>query len=316
MQLVLTGASKAVVSDETVGTKSMIESGFFGDEHPLFGHFGIKIDSVKTEKASMKMPYSETLSDSRGALHHGAIVTLLDTNCGLAVFSARNSMKPVATLDLRVDFLNDIPPTSGIKSEVECIGFDGDMAFVSGRAICPDNSQVVAVVTGSFAINTLGPELGQTKTKGKTEVAELDVVSADDDVDAVPLSGDAFTRFLGLYEQEHLAESRYAMQFREVHLGNPQIRTFHGGILAGFGEIVAAHFVAKQNGWNSLPACKSLTIDYMRPAFAGEVVAKPRIVYKGRRFVSVAVEVSRNKKVACIGRYIFKTKLEPGEAYV
>lgn len=51
---------------------------------------------------------SSALRSTRG-LHRGVVVTLLDTNCGLAIFSRLGDMRPIATIDLRVDFIRPVP---------------------------------------------------------------------------------------------------------------------------------------------------------------------------------------------------------------
>ena len=67
---------------------------FFGSQHPLFNAFGIDVVAVVDARAEMTMPFSETLADGHRALHRGTLVTLLDTTCGLAIFSALRSMPP------------------------------------------------------------------------------------------------------------------------------------------------------------------------------------------------------------------------------
>lgn len=78
---------------------------FFGSQHPLFNALGVDVVAVADAKAEMVMPFSEALADGLGALHRGTLVTLLDTTCGLAIFSALRSLRPIATIDLRVDYL-------------------------------------------------------------------------------------------------------------------------------------------------------------------------------------------------------------------
>lgn len=78
---------------------------FFGTAHPLFNAFGIEIDEIGKGRAVMRMPSNVALSDRNGGLHRGVVVTLLDTNCGLAIFSRLGDMRPIATIDLRVDFI-------------------------------------------------------------------------------------------------------------------------------------------------------------------------------------------------------------------
>lgn len=114
-----------------------------------------------------------------------------------------------------------------------------------------------------------------------------------------------FHRFLGLREEVVEGETRYLMDFCENHVGNPLIRTFHGGVLASFGEVVAATHLARSLGVAELPACSTLTFDYLRPAFVGTICAVPHIVRAGRRITTVSVQLRLENKLVCIGRFLF-----------
>jgi uncharacterized protein (TIGR00369 family) len=130
---------------------------YFGSQHPLFRTFGIQIVRVAAGKAVMQMPHSPRLADRRSALHRGALVTLLDTTCGLAIFSALDSLRPIATIDLRVDFLRTIPPHAGLVADVECVGRTDRIAYITGRGHSSSDDEPIALVAGSFAIDTFGP---------------------------------------------------------------------------------------------------------------------------------------------------------------
>lgn len=98
---------------------------------------------------------------------------------------------------------------------------------------------------------------------------------------------------------------RYLVDFREEHLGNPLIRTFHGGILASIGETVAAMHLACARGETALPECATMTFDYLRPAFAQPIEAVPHTVRAGRRITTVSVQLRQNGQLVCIGRFLF-----------
>ena len=117
---------------------------------------------------------------------------------------------------------------------------------------------------------------------------------------AVPFHG-----FLGLREEVVEGKTLYLIDFCENHVGNPLIRTFHGGILASFGEVVAATHLARSLGMIELPACSTLTFDYLRPAFAGTICALPHIVRAGKRITTVSVQLRMGEKLVCIGRFLF-----------
>jgi uncharacterized protein (TIGR00369 family) len=135
---------------------------FFGSQHPLFNAFGIEVVTVANARAEMTMPFSKTLADGHGALHRGTLVTLLDTTCGLAIFSALGSLRPIATIDLRVDYLRPIPAGSGLRAVVECTGWTDGVAFIAGRGYAPGDELPLATVSGCFAIDTLGPAFDST----------------------------------------------------------------------------------------------------------------------------------------------------------
>ncbi|WP_340676365.1 PaaI family thioesterase [Paraperlucidibaca sp.] len=142
---------------------------FFGESHPLFNAFGIKVDEAGRGRAVMKMPCVAEVCDKRGALHRGAITTLLDTNCGLAILAHLGDMRPIATIDLRVDFIAKPAVGEGVRGEVECYEVKGDVAYVRGVALgCSDDS-LLASVSGCFAVGTLGPSFDSAMKEGDVE---------------------------------------------------------------------------------------------------------------------------------------------------
>ena len=120
-----------------------------------------------------------------------------------------------------------------------------------------------------------------------------------------PMLSDPFIDFLGFREDVVDGEVRYMLDFREEHLGNPLIRTFHGGILAAFGDVVAATHLARQRGDTELAECATMTFDYLRQAFAGTLHAIPNVVRAGRRITTVSVQLRLDGKLVCIGRFLF-----------
>ncbi|ARB45668.1 MAG: PaaI family thioesterase [Alcanivorax sp.] len=141
---------------------------FFGTSHPLFNAFGVEVEEVGKGRAAMSLSCRPALCDRHGGLHRGVVVTLLDTNCGLAIFSRLGDMRPIATIDLRVDFIRPVPAGEGIYSEVECYAVRGDIAYVRGQGCAYSDHNLLATVFGSFAVGTLGPAFDSAmKGEGK-----------------------------------------------------------------------------------------------------------------------------------------------------
>ena len=130
---------------------------FFGTSHPLFNAFGVQVEEIGKGRAVMSLACRPVLCNRVEGVHRGVVVTLLNTNCGLAIFSRLGDMRPIATIDLRVDFIKEVPSGEGIFSEVECYAVQGDIAYVRGRAYACSDHSLLATVSGSFAVGTLGP---------------------------------------------------------------------------------------------------------------------------------------------------------------
>ena len=85
---------------------------WFMSGHPLFEKMKFQPVKVESGTAIVRMPFTHELSDSRGALHRGALITLADSACGMATFSILEEFVPIATVDLRMDYADPIPPAS------------------------------------------------------------------------------------------------------------------------------------------------------------------------------------------------------------
>src|SRR5439155_16379509 len=68
---------------------------------------GIRIVEVANNEAVFELPYDAKLvgNPDTGAVHGGAITAMLDACSGFAVFAALVERVPIATLDLRIDYL-------------------------------------------------------------------------------------------------------------------------------------------------------------------------------------------------------------------
>lgn len=120
------------------------------------------------------------------------------------------------------------------------------------------------------------------------------------------LSGNPYASFLGIKVEFGEDDARvYSMSFRDEHIGNPLIKTFHGGIIASFAEIVASLHLKSTGVITDQSKCTSMTFDYLRPAFAGKLRAEPQTVRAGKRFVIVLVDIFLEQSLVSRGRFIY-----------
>jgi uncharacterized protein (TIGR00369 family) len=96
----------------------------------------MKVVEVGPRTATVRLPYRpELVGDPvRKVVFGGVITTLLDHASGIAVFMSLTEMKPIATLDLRIDYLRAAEPGRDLVGRAECYKVGAHVAFVRGTA--------------------------------------------------------------------------------------------------------------------------------------------------------------------------------------
>lgn len=115
------------------------------------------VDYAKGE-ATLLLPFAEHLvgNPETGVLHGGAITSLLDAACGAAVFLELGEPRPIATLDLRIDYLKMAEPRKDVSCKANCYKVTRHVAFVRGIAYHEDEDDPIAAAAGSFIIQGRG----------------------------------------------------------------------------------------------------------------------------------------------------------------
>jgi len=127
----------------------------FVDTVPQLRALGVQFVGVEGDKATIKLPYDKKLIGfpETGVLAGGAIYTLMDSVAGIAVFIAMGQFLPMATLDLRIDYLKPATPGQDVFGEARCYKMTRKVAFVRGRAHHGDADRPIAHITGTFFID-------------------------------------------------------------------------------------------------------------------------------------------------------------------
>ena len=89
-------------------------------------------------------------------VHSGVITALLDTLCGLVVMTKVPEGTPLATLDLRIDYLRPATPGESIHATAECYKVTANVAFVRGAAFNAGPGDTIAHCTGTFMLGGAG----------------------------------------------------------------------------------------------------------------------------------------------------------------
>ncbi len=136
--------------------RQMMESinRFLDDSVPHNHALGLSVVDLGAAEATMRLPYSENLvgNPETGVLHGGAVTTLIDATCGIAVYMKLARLVRIATLDLRIDYLHPATPGSDLLAHAECYKLTRAVAFVRALAHHGDPGNPVASAQGTFII--------------------------------------------------------------------------------------------------------------------------------------------------------------------
>lgn len=283
----------------------------FIDAVPHNHALGMQIESMERGAAVFRLPYRADLvgNPETGVLHGGVVTALLDACSGAAVFTALPRLSPIATLDLRCDFLRPAEPRRELVARAECYRLTRNVAFTRAVAHHGDPSAPVAAAAGTFMLSTkrgdsaagpseplgggapvaapvleppmaLGPggllaRLAEAKERG--ELASL--------LPTLP-----YVAFLGLSTERRDDELVTTMRYQPHLIGNPRLPALHGGTLGALVESAAIFELLARAESALLPKTITLTIDYLRSAAPRDTHARGVVTRHGRRVANVHVE--------------------------
>ena len=117
---------------------------------------GGELDAFRGESVFV-LPYDAKLvgNPDTGVLHGGAITALLDACSGASVFAALAEWKPIATLDLRIDYLRGGEVPRDITARAHCYRVSKNVAFTRAIAFHDgDEGDPIASSMGTFMLGT------------------------------------------------------------------------------------------------------------------------------------------------------------------
>lgn len=128
----------------------------FAEVVPHNRALGLEILELDSGRARIRLPYHPQLIGNpvTRVLHGGAISSLMDATCGAAVFMKLPRPVPIATLDLRIDYLRPATPDRDVVGSAECYKVTRNVAFVRGVAYHDDPDDPIAAAAGSFMLST------------------------------------------------------------------------------------------------------------------------------------------------------------------
>lgn len=110
----------------------------------------------------LKVPYDDALIGNpvTRVIHGGVITSLIDSACGMAIFTALPRMEPIATLDLRIDYMKPAVPGQDLYARSECYKLTRRVAFCRATAYQSDFDDPVATSVAAFMRHSSRPPAG------------------------------------------------------------------------------------------------------------------------------------------------------------
>ncbi|MEO5972211.1 MAG: PaaI family thioesterase, partial [Sphingomicrobium sp.] len=102
----------------------------------------------------LALPWREELVGvpESGMLASGAVVSLIDTASGCAVWTSLGRFEPIVTIDLRLDYLRPAVKGETVFARCECVKLTRQIAFVRGVAHGGDAARPIAYSSGTFML--------------------------------------------------------------------------------------------------------------------------------------------------------------------
>jgi acyl-coenzyme A thioesterase 13 len=91
---------------------------------------GMELVEVSGGKARVRLPVGEAVQNPNGALHGGAVATLVDVVGTLAIMSADRDHRPGVSTDLNVSWFSPAPGGSTVLVEASVLKSGRTLAFV------------------------------------------------------------------------------------------------------------------------------------------------------------------------------------------
>ncbi|MGY4526536.1 PaaI family thioesterase [Pseudomonas sp. TE21394] len=112
----------------------------------------MRVGQANADGITLVLPWSPAIvgNPQTGAVHGGALTTLMDTTCGMATLCVLPRFEVCPTLDLRIDYMHPAEAGKAIYGHAQCYRVTRDVIFTRGTAYQDDPAQPICQVVGTF----------------------------------------------------------------------------------------------------------------------------------------------------------------------
>jgi uncharacterized protein (TIGR00369 family) len=124
------------------------QTDYFGLTIPFMHFIGLVPESIAPAYARTSLPWRADLTNSRGDVHGGTLMSVLDFTLSAAARGSADGTEGMATIDMNTSFLS--PGTGDLVIEARCLRKGASIAFCEGEVRRAD--ELVARATATFKI--------------------------------------------------------------------------------------------------------------------------------------------------------------------
>ena len=142
----------------------------FGEQVPHSSDLGMEVLAMEADQVRMRLVPGPELhaDDAAEELCTSVLYSLVDSACGLAVFAALRELKPIATLDLRMDYLRPAGSERALVATARCHHLTDDVAFVRCEVSSEEEDGPVAIGNATFMRGTQSKRVATKASRGDT----------------------------------------------------------------------------------------------------------------------------------------------------
>jgi uncharacterized protein (TIGR00369 family) len=115
---------------------------------------GMEFHAAGEDWAELSLPWREELVGvpSSGILASGAVVSLIDTASGTAVWTKLGRFTMLVTIDMRIEYLRPALKGETVYARCECVKLTRRIGFTRGVAHTGDPERPIALCSGTFML--------------------------------------------------------------------------------------------------------------------------------------------------------------------
>ncbi|WP_313389699.1 PaaI family thioesterase, partial [Achromobacter aegrifaciens] len=116
------------------------QTDYFGLTIPFMHFIGLVPESIAPAYARTSLPWRADLTNSRGDVHGGTLMSVLDFTLSAAARGSADGTEGMATIDMNTSFLS--PGTGDLVIEARCLRKGASIAFCEGEVRRADGELV------------------------------------------------------------------------------------------------------------------------------------------------------------------------------